>query len=138
MSDGEWLHGPALVEWLEEHGLESPHTQLAATLARRVHAWRNGSMANVYTVDECLVMLGLHLIELPDDLWDLERSGLRLGGRGGSRFTEDQREDAARRYLRGESSRAIARELGTGRRNVRAWAERVRRELLAENHGALA
>lgn len=69
-SGAEWLDGPALTEWLEARvPPEKRSEKWVKALRRRMREWRKGSMAEIYTVDEYLVRMGLHLTEIPDDFW---------------------------------------------------------------------
>jgi hypothetical protein len=63
----EWLDGPGLCKWLEDRGYYRSY--LNESLARRWREWAHGCSASVWTVDQVMVALGLHLSELPDHLW---------------------------------------------------------------------
>lgn len=65
----DWLDGPMLVAWLEEHGLTCPRLQLGRKYERAIRHWRDGRRANIYTADPILVKLHLHLSELPAECW---------------------------------------------------------------------
>lgn len=67
-TEPQWLDGPRLVCWLEGKGLFSMQLQVGG-LARRVSDWKKGTTANVFTADRVLTRLGLHISEIPDELW---------------------------------------------------------------------
>ena len=66
----EWLDGPGLVAWLEEHGFVSAYHPNAT---RRVYDWRHGGRASLRAVEPMILRLGYHPSELPDDLWGVKQ-----------------------------------------------------------------
>lgn len=59
--------GPKLVKWLASREID--RDILSDTQERAMRRWRDGENALVLTVDELLVDLGLHLSEVPDEIW---------------------------------------------------------------------
>jgi len=58
-------HGPLVVAWLDEHRIV-PSTE---ALSRRMRDWRNGGMADIFTLDRLLTPTPYGLWELPDEVW---------------------------------------------------------------------
>lgn len=65
----EELHAGELASWLERRPGFSPASLNGER--RTFERWRSGQVhrTGVYTADEILTALGLHLDQLPDDLW---------------------------------------------------------------------
>jgi len=63
----DWLDGPALVAWIESRW-EFNFRQLGGHKVY-LREWRAGNAACVYVADRVLLRLGLHLSEVPDDLF---------------------------------------------------------------------
>lgn len=112
----EWIQGPGLVVWLESHGLFSPDIQLGFH-ARRIRHWREGKTADLHTADIVLTKLGLHLSEIPDELWLEEAPKAR-------RYTDKDRKEMARRLGEGQTVTAVARSFCCHRETVLKAAER--------------
>jgi hypothetical protein len=108
-----WLDGPGLVHWLESHGLDNPEIQLGFH-ARAIRHWRAGCKASVYVADRVLIKLGLHLSEIPDDLW------VQPPKRG--ELSPDHQAEIVRRVCGlGRSISAVARELDCDQKTVRKY-----------------
>lgn len=118
----EYLDGPCLATWLDEHGMESEERELGFH-ARRVREWRAGGSANVYTVDKVLVKLGLHLSQIPEDFW-LEDFIPPVTGRPHV-YSDAFRERAVDLVKQGQSAYMIAKEMGCSRNAVIAWSRRA-------------
>ncbi|MQA76051.1 MAG: hypothetical protein GEU88_17245 [Solirubrobacterales bacterium] len=117
-----WLEGPGLCEWLERSGaVLRPDVELDANMARNWRRWEAGGHADVYTVDRLLCGRGVHLSEVPDELWRTRRPYRRR-----RRVAARERERAARRHLAGAPARQVAGELGVSERAVRNWANALR------------
>ncbi len=114
----EWLDGPRLVEWLRENGLRSAKGQLGGSLERAYGRWREGGMASVYTVDQVLVKLHLHLTDIPESLWAFGRRR-----RDGGIDSSGRREEILRRLGAGDSVSAVARDLRIARSTVRYYRD---------------
>ena len=63
----EWLDGPRLVAWADEHGYVPGN--VSGSLSRRVTDWREGGRARFSTAEELVVALGFHPSELPEEVW---------------------------------------------------------------------
>jgi len=111
----EWLDGPRFTDWLLENGLNSPAVQLDSRLERAFGRWRAGAKASVWIADAMLVALGLHLSELPDDLWVEEPNG------GAGRLTEWAKAEILGRLHASEPVRQIAHQLGCSPGTVRHY-----------------
>jgi hypothetical protein len=62
--------GRRVEEWLQTAGVIPESVEMVdETLARRLRLWRAGAQARVDAVDRVCVKLGIHLSELPDDVW---------------------------------------------------------------------
>jgi hypothetical protein len=115
----DWLDGPRLVEWLEDHGLDNIKAQLGSSLERPIRDWRYGTAASIYTVDKILVRLGCHLSELPEDLFT--DSPLVTGF--SAPIGEEKRREIKRRAKAGEGTAAISRAVGVSPSTVRRWRD---------------
>jgi DNA-binding NarL/FixJ family response regulator len=114
----EWLDGPQLVDWLEQHGMEtaSPH---GYSTERAVQRWKKGGRANVYAADQVLTQVGCHLHELPEEMWiDAPLRGPKISGK--------TREEMLRRLEAGEKIKPLAKELSLSPSTVRYHRDRAR------------
>ena len=59
--------GPGLVAWLRERGVED--VELGASGARTLLRWASGRYADFFAVDAMLTRLGLHAMDVPEELW---------------------------------------------------------------------
>lgn len=82
--DAPAADGPKLAEFLRERGL---YGLLSENHQRRARDWGRGAFADFYVVDRVMCGLGLHVSELPPDIWvgeirrprvEAEPRGLRL------------------------------------------------------------
>lgn len=65
----EWLNGPDFCDWLRD-ARSGDATKLPEHLRRYPSSWsRPGARASVFTVDEVLVALDLHLADVPEHLY---------------------------------------------------------------------
>lgn len=110
----DWLDGPRFYAWLRENGLTALDRQLGHS-ARRVRDWRDGAVANVYAADRVLVKVGLHLNDVPEDLY---REPPDRTTRKAKRCTAAERQEILRRWAAGDSRYSIAKDLGRHRRTV--------------------
>jgi hypothetical protein len=75
-SNARSADGPRVAAWLRQR-LRDPHrmsivdesVDALTNTARRVRAWEKGENPSVWTLDEHLMRLGVHLSELPDEVW---------------------------------------------------------------------
>lgn len=90
--------------------------------ARRWYAWRNESRwVSVYTADEFLVRtLYLNLQDVPEHCF-VERTWKQ------GKICPEDRLRAAKRVEAGETTTAIANELGISKSSVQKWCQRYRR-----------
>jgi hypothetical protein len=109
-----WLDGNRLVEWLEANG-HSLTKPIVGPLECSIRRWRGGAKCSVYQADRLLTKLGVHLHEVPDDLWvDLAPTH--------ERYPRQVKQEAVRRVtVRDEPLKAVARSLGCDPKTVRNW-----------------
>jgi DNA-binding NarL/FixJ family response regulator len=75
-------------------------------------------MASVYTVDQVLVKLHLHLTDIPESLWACSRRRP-----DGGIDSSNRREEILRRLGAGASVSAVARDLRIARSTVRHYRD---------------
>jgi hypothetical protein len=65
-----WADGVKVVAWLEAHEIlpEAFGVEMD-TISSAVRRWRNGRPARIDSVDNILTRLGVHVSELPDEVW---------------------------------------------------------------------
>lgn len=115
------LDGPGVFEWMVDAKVVTEgqmKTQFGSSRARRLNAWRGGDAATAAVVDEMLCGKGIHLSEIPDELW------LSEDRKRASRQAPEIREAGARRYRAGESAQALASEYGVTAHSIRNWARK--------------
>lgn len=121
MTDQNWLDGRKLVAWLTDNGLAG-RSCYGPAWARRLNEWEGGSLASVWKADELLVLLGLHLSEIPEDYWV---TGPNPGRRG---WPKEVRQAVLREYEAGESCRVLRDKYGPSTDTIKHWAgKRARR-----------
>lgn len=71
-----YLDGPKFAEWIsprlkaELQGVDKPsYLRWACNLQRRIAYWREGQSADLYLIEPYLFTLGIHPLEIPDELW---------------------------------------------------------------------
>lgn len=115
------LDGPGVYEWMVDAKVVTEgqmKTQFGSSRARRLNAWRGGDAATAPVVDEMLCGKGIHLSEIPEELW------LTGEQKRASRQAPEVREAGARRYRAGESAQALASEYGVTAHSIRNWARK--------------
>lgn len=63
--------GPKVVAWLEGH-LSKTYPEwkrIAPSLDRAARRWASGESPSIWTLDRHLTPLGLHVQDLPEDVW---------------------------------------------------------------------
>lgn len=78
--DAPAANGPKLAEWLEQGRLKDVKTVLFGyAFDRAIRHWRHGTHPSFFTVDKFLGLLGMHPVDVPDEVWDdlPDRSGPR-------------------------------------------------------------
>ncbi len=114
MTERDWLSGPGLYSWLLQNGLDHIELQLGYH-ARMARHWRDGGTAHVYSADAVLCKLGLHLSEIPDELWIEDP-------RKGRRITPEMCDEIKRRITElGQPIKVVAREVGCDPKTVRRY-----------------
>lgn len=126
----DWLDGPGLYEWIEGKRDLSRLYYVYPSFERRLRDWRReGCVASAYTVDKWLVEIGLHLSEVPDDLWRedwLTEEGKRRREAPNLRTAEEakaRRTKALARLKQIGNQREVAEEFGVTVRTIYAWRE---------------
>ena len=78
-SEARGADAAGLVAWLEQsHALETSDglpRELSPAVRRRLSSWRTGGIADFHGVDRTLCELGLHPLEVPDELWRAQARG---------------------------------------------------------------
>lgn len=69
--EARWLDGPSVYAWLypQAPGACGRERGWIANLTRRMNAWRNGAVVDVYVLDRYLCLLDIHASEIPDECW---------------------------------------------------------------------
>lgn len=90
----EWLDGPKFAEWLEhvapvaiararrKNGLRLEDERTYANLGRLLLRWASGPAVSVYTADYYMTFLGLHLHQIPEEIFSgdpYRKNGSRKG-----------------------------------------------------------
>ena len=129
-----YINTKPFVDWLLSiYGEEGLNERIRAAddlrkgrWARRWYAWRNESRwVSVYTADEFLVKaLHLNLQDVPDDCF-VERTWKQ------GKICPEDRLRAAQRVEAGETTTAIATELGISKSSVQKWCQSYRRGAMA-------
>lgn len=68
-----WARGRAVVKWLEDRNMQERIN--ACDLEGPVSRWRAGGTTSFWSVDRVFTTLGLHVFQLPDDVWAATRRG---------------------------------------------------------------
>lgn len=120
-----------LVEWVELMlgGPEEVQSKLTRSdrWARRWYAWRfESERVCIYTADEFLIHIGLHLSELPDEL-------LRVGkkARRQRNTTAQERAEALAQMEQGATPREIAKQYEISVDAVKKWRTQANRKAVA-------
>lgn len=71
-----WADGAALMAWLDGVTALPAGT---AKMRKRIERWRRGAQASFWHVDELLVSAGLHVSEVPCEVWRAYDNGRRRG-----------------------------------------------------------
>lgn len=72
----EWADGRAIAEWLEATG--HGERLFVCGVSNDVSKWRTqGGTASVWFIDRVFTKLGLHIAQLPDDVWVAHRQAAR-------------------------------------------------------------
>lgn len=120
--DHTLLNGPMFVDWLYRQcpDLDGAATViLGASATRRIRDWRLGTCPDAYDIpDRLCVALGLHLDEIPDEIWITSRPMKR------TRKRQPWEKRKALEMLReGWLPTEVAREMGVTARAVQYWRE---------------
>src|SRR4051812_27049294 len=71
-TNADWAHGPALTAWLDT----VTRVDLGAPkIRKRVFRWRCGALASFWLVDEMLSDAGMHVSQVPCEIWCLYDNG---------------------------------------------------------------
>lgn len=116
MIDKKWLDGPRLVEWLLEKGVPRSHPD--ETIARAIFRWSvAGARANVFAVDAHLTALGLHLCEVPEDLYC--DPSPRVGGQNA--YSKELKAQILKEAAKGIPSPALSKRFGVAPGTINTW-----------------
>ena len=106
----EWLDGPDLYEWILKR---CPYIKgdregiLGYTHSRSMVRWRSGERAHYATADRLLTLLGLHISEIPDEIW---------------RWAKRRKKEKGLEHLRnGKSVKQVAQWVGARESTVYNW-----------------
>ena len=72
-TDAGWANGAALLAWLGSLGIRI--VPLTESWQKKLERWRGGARANFYDVDEVLVRVGLHVSQVPVEIWCAYNNG---------------------------------------------------------------
>lgn len=122
-----WCKGPPLAAWLLEPA-RAGTLHLTDNERRIVRHWQAGRISRPETVDRFLVHLGLHLADLPGNIFISGRGRWPTRAPRALRaLTPRLRREAAARYLatpRG-GRQALAAEYGVQLHTLRRWSKRL-------------
>ena len=117
----EYLDGPGLYAWLNERGCDLS-AKVLNFHSREVRRWRSGTAATVWSADQVLTQLGLHLTEIPDDLW----RDSPYKNNGGKRIDPRIRRAALIGIRRGDTVHHVAQRFAIDGSTVRRWMKEER------------
>ena len=110
----QWADGPKLAEWIDQQRvMPNGTTRRRLPVEQTVDRWRKGGLVSVWAIDKWLAPRGVHLSELPDELWVVNR-----------RRADQADPDvvaAALELLGKEPLKVIARRFGVAPSTVRYW-----------------
>ena len=113
--------GPKLYEWLIHTDANLEDANVGPAFARAIDRWKEGDNATLGKVDELCVHVGLHLSQVPEEIW------IARPPRKGSRHSTPQtRKEAVERVLAGETNRQVAESIGCTPRAVANWVHAAR------------
>lgn len=114
--ESRWLSGRKVWEWLDQR-VDMRDVQMYHPLAMdTIRKWRNGSTAEIYTVDRVLTKLGLHISELPDDIGcDAPQA------RKSRYYSRELKREAVKRYAKGEMVTKIADDMNISASVIYSW-----------------
>lgn len=121
MSEKDWIDGPGLRAWLLHMVPHHHWPRIDAdnpTLTRALNRWGAGGLANWRTADRHLTWLGLHLSEVPDELWRHDR---RAQPR--TEYAIEARRQAYVAADQGLSLADMAEVFGVSRETARRWKQ---------------
>lgn len=110
-----WLDGPRLAAWLRARGVRNKDIDAGGSTLSK---WASGQAVREDTADHYLVRLGLHLSQLPDDIWVT------------GPHKNPVRYQAVQDYMAGDTALLVAARYGVARQTVYRWAaeEGVRKQ----------
>jgi len=113
--------GPKFYEWLIHTDANLEDANLGPAFARAIDRWKDGDNATLGKVDELCVRVGLHLSQVPEEIWmdRPPRKKFRCS-------TPETRSEAIARVLAGESNREVAESIGCTPRAVANWVHAAR------------
>src|SRR5689334_2345845 len=75
-----WADGAAFLAWTDSLGIRI--IPLANSWKRKLERWRAGAQANFYDIDAVVTTLGLHVSQVPSEIWQPYNNGRRRGRDG--------------------------------------------------------
>ena len=65
-----WLDGPAFMEWVFTHYSRGElRAMFGEGRLRRTRDWQNGGKVHYGAADRFLTVIGMHLSEVPEEVW---------------------------------------------------------------------
>ncbi len=118
---GEWLDGPGIAKWAKEAGIWDATLEMTnPSFVRRLREWEKpGCLANVYTLDRHLTKEGIHLHEVPEELYT-EREPQK-GTFTAQKLTDAEKKQLVARVDAGEKPSDLAHEYNISVRSVTAY-----------------
>lgn len=124
----DWLDGPKFVAWLEgATGFTAePH---GASVKRRVTDWKAGAPVSIWKADDLLTHLGLHLSQVPDELWiDGRHRREAVAKKPRPLYPTKLRTEVVKRRLSGVALKRLTLETGISEGTIKRWTRESRRK----------
>jgi hypothetical protein len=110
----KWLDGPMLFDFVMKKAPQLVGQRegvLGETLSRTMSRWRSGEHAHYATADRLLTQLGIHLSEVPEEMWRWSRS--------------DKKHLGIKHLKNGHSKKQVAEWMGVAKRTVETWQTEI-------------
>lgn len=106
----EWLDGPMFHDWILKkapHIIGDREGILGYTHSRSMMRWRSGERCHYSTADRLLTQLGLHLTEIPEEIWRWAR--------------HEEKEKGLAHFRNGKSVKQVAAWFGIRKSTATKW-----------------
>ena len=113
----EWLDGPKFAAWLEDKGIAA--NDIDPGHGSAPGKWRRGAGVSIYKADEILTRFGLHITDLPDDMY---RESPKTGPH--AKYTEEEKLAIIAELDTGISKEELARQHGCCPRSILNWSRK--------------